>query len=54
MLLFVTRYAPPSAVLDAGIGAADLMNRLGAVDARDAPVTRDILQAIADMQGERS
>ena len=30
------------------------MNRLGAVDARDAPVTRDILQAIADMQGERS
>ena len=32
----------------------DLMDRLGAVDARDAPVTRDILQAIADMQGERS
>jgi len=40
--------------LDTGIGAADLMDRLGAVDARDAPVTRDILQAIADMQGERS
>lgn len=39
-----------SAVLDAGIDAADLMERFGAVDARDAPVTRNILQAIADMQ----
>lgn len=42
-----------SAVLDAGIDAADLMERFGAVDARDAPVTRDILEVIADIQGDR-
>lgn len=42
-----------SAVLEAGITTADLMERLGDVDDRDAPVTRDILQAIAHMQGDQ-
>ena len=39
-----------TALIEAGIGADELLDRLGSVDERDAPVTRGILAAIADTQ----
>ena len=43
-----------SVILEQGIDAGELADRLGSVDERDAPVTRRIIEAVTGMQGAGS
>ena len=43
-----------SIILEQGIDAAELADRLGSVDERDAPVTRRVIKAVIGLEGAGS